>query len=53
MKEIQIPKHLIPKEYNDANYGGVYLVFLTGKSIQTVQRKAKQLEKLVEIIKVK
>ncbi len=51
-RELQIPKHLVPKEYHKANYGGVYLVFLTGNSIKTVQRKIKQLEKLVELVKI-
>ena len=52
MDEINIPKKLVPKAYKDAKYGGVFLLFITGKSEKHVLKKVEQAKKLAEIIKL-
>ena len=48
MKQIQIPKKLIPEGFQESNYSGVFLVFITGKSVKHVEKKTEQIKKLNE-----
>ena len=50
--EIEVPKNLTTKEFRKAEYRGVFLVFLTGRSQKHIEKKIKQIKKLVEIIKI-
>lgn len=52
MNDIQVPKELIPKEYDEAKHGGVFLLFVTGKSEKHVQKKVEQVKQLAEIVKL-
>lgn len=50
-KMLQIPHEWIPKEFREAKFSGVFLVFVSGKSQKEIEKKTERIKKAVEFVK--